>query len=74
MLFKRLFCKHDFKHLVKVGEWFPTFHTTNGLDDEDERILVFRCDECNKRLERKQIKVRGRVINYKYILIEGDKL
>lgn len=67
-MFKKLLCHHDFKTLIKKGDWFPTFHTTNGLDDEDERLLVFRCDECGKRIEGKQIKSHGSIMNYRDII------
>lgn len=67
-MFKKLFCHHDNEVLIKKHEWFPTLRTTNGLEDEDERILVFRCSDCNKRIERKQIRSFGRLINYKDII------
>lgn len=66
-MFKKLFCHHDNMKLVKKGEWFPSFHTTNGLDDEDERTLIFRCEDCNKRITKKQVKSYGRIMNFKDI-------
>jgi hypothetical protein len=66
-MFKKLFCHHDFTTIVKKGEWFPSFHTTNGLADEDERLLVFRCNDCNKRIGKTQVKSHGMVMNFKDI-------
>lgn len=66
-MFKKIRCHHDFITLIKKKEWLPTFYTTNGLDDEDERLLIFRCDNCNKRIEKKQIKSHGTLMNFKDI-------
>lgn len=67
-MFNRLLCHHDNLKLIKKHEWIPTFHTTNGLDDEDERTLVFNCDECGKRIEKRQIKSHGSIMNFKGII------
>lgn len=65
-MFKKLFCHHDLLTLKTIkDDWFPTFHTTNGLDDEDTRQLIFTCDECGKRLEKTQIRSHGMIINFR---------
>lgn len=66
-MFKKLFCHHDFTTLIKKYDWFPTFETTNGLSDEDERLLIFKCDDCGKRIEKKQVKSFGTIMNFKDI-------
>lgn len=67
-MLKRLFCHHDSLTLVRSTEWFPTFRTTNGLDNEDERTLVLKCDECGKRIERTQVMSHGSIMNYREFL------
>lgn len=71
-MFRKLWCDHEDQYLklVDVGTWCPTFHTTNGLEDEDERTLIFKCRNCmKKRVKRTQIKTRGKyLLNYPHIL------
>jgi hypothetical protein len=63
---KKLLCKHDFMTPVAATEWEPTFLTTNDARiDEDERQVIFRCDDCNKRVTRMQAKSHGSIVTLK---------
>lgn len=64
-ILKQLFCHHDFLDVIKVGEWFPTFHTSNGLDNEDFRDIICRCKECDKRVVKTQYMSHGTIMNHR---------
>jgi hypothetical protein len=67
-LLKQLFCHHDFMTPIKAYEWSPTFLTTNNPEiDEDERTIVLRCDDCEKRITRTQTKSHGSIMTLKHI-------
>lgn len=67
----RLRCKHENQTLVKKGNWQQTLQSTNSPNMEEERPLVFTCDNCNKQIIRKQIRIglgsTASLINYKDI-------
>lgn len=67
-MFKKMFCDHNDLNLVEKGKWRPTFHTTNGLADEDERDLIFVCDNCEKRITHIQTKSYGSLRTFKKII------
>lgn len=62
-MFKRLRCNHAFD-LTSIGKWYPTFETSNGLADEDERILKLECWQCGKKKNVTQTMVRGEIISH----------
>jgi len=63
-----IFCDHINSEVIHKFEWTPTFHTTNGLDDEDERTLLFECEDCDCRIKRTQFKSgNGFIKNYRDI-------
>lgn len=63
-MIKRLFCKHMSSTLIRKGQWIPSFYTTNGLEDEEERILIFQCDTCKKQIKKKQVRSYGSIIDF----------
>lgn len=66
-MLKNLFCRHDELVLRDKHMWNPTYHTTNGIGDEEERLLVFECRNCGRRIEKKQIRSFGSLMNFKDI-------
>jgi hypothetical protein len=73
-ILKRLTCKHENAKLIETSEWFPTFKTTNGIEDEDERVLVFKCPKCKGTYKRVQVKSNtlGRALTQKHIPIDDN--
>lgn len=50
----RLACDHGELYVDREGDWIPTFETTNGLDDEDTRTVVYKCSDCAKEFRREE--------------------
>lgn len=45
-------CDHEDLDVASEGSWVPTFATTNGLDDEDTRVVEYRCSDCGKLFKK----------------------
>lgn len=48
----RKVCDHEDLDVASEGSWVPTFATTNGLDDEDTRVVEYRCSDCGKLFKK----------------------
>lgn len=48
VLAKRPSCSHDYE-IKDMHAWQPTFHTTNGLDDEETRTIDLVCSSCGQK-------------------------
>lgn len=70
-----LFCKHDYSILVKVIRgWFPTLRTTNGVGDEDERLIQIECSKCGKRKRVTQTRSFGSIKTYQNLKKQIERM